>query len=146
MEVLKKFKPLDDKFPLERQLGISAAPIVLINIFTVGSADEAGFLDAFKAAGETLKKQPGFISTQLHRAIGDSPTFLNYVVWESTETLRDAFARPEFVAKVSRLSVIRRSYPAPVPEGRRPRLLHGLTPEIWQGAMAGIFAQQSMPA
>jgi hypothetical protein len=23
------------------------------------------------------------------------------VVWESTETLRDAFARPEFVAKVS---------------------------------------------
>ncbi|WP_342356334.1 MULTISPECIES: antibiotic biosynthesis monooxygenase family protein [Pseudomonas] len=58
-------------------------------------------MDAFKAAGETLKKQPGFISTQLHRAIGDSPTFLNYVVWESTETLRDAFARPEFVAKVS---------------------------------------------
>lgn len=101
MEVLKKFKPLDDEFPLERQLGISAAPIVLINIFTVGSTDEAGFLDAFKAAGETLKKQPGFISTQLHRAIGDSPTFLNYVVWESTETLRDAFARPEFVAKVS---------------------------------------------
>lgn len=101
MEVLKKFKPLDDEFPLERQLGISAAPIVLINIFTVDSTDEAGFLDAFKAAGETLKKQPGFISTQLHRAIGDSPTFLNYVVWESTETLRDAFARPEFVAKVS---------------------------------------------
>ncbi|WP_095107730.1 antibiotic biosynthesis monooxygenase [Pseudomonas sp. Irchel 3E20] len=101
MEVLKKFKPLDDKFPLERQLSISASPIVLINIFTVGSADEVGFLDAFKAAGETLKKQPGFISTQLHRAIGDSPTFLNYVVWESTETLREAFARPEFVAKVS---------------------------------------------
>ncbi|MDR6873065.1 heme-degrading monooxygenase HmoA [Bosea sp. BE125] len=101
MEVLKKFKPLSDEFPLERQLGIAAAPIVLINIFTVGSGDEAGFLDAFMAAGETLKKQPGFISTQLHRAIGDSPIFLNYVVWESTETLRDAFARPEFVAKVS---------------------------------------------
>ncbi|WOA52643.1 antibiotic biosynthesis monooxygenase family protein [Dickeya solani] len=59
MEVLKKFKPLDDEFPLERQLGISAAPIVLINIFTVGSADEAGFLDAFTAAAGILTKQPG---------------------------------------------------------------------------------------
>ncbi|ANE74396.1 MULTISPECIES: antibiotic biosynthesis monooxygenase family protein [Dickeya] len=101
MEVLKKFKPLDDEFPLERQLGISAAPIVLINIFTVGSADEAGFLDAFTAAAGILTKQPGYISTQMHRAIGDSPIFLNYVEWESTETLRDAFARPEFMAKVS---------------------------------------------
>ncbi|SFJ32064.1 MULTISPECIES: antibiotic biosynthesis monooxygenase family protein [unclassified Bradyrhizobium] len=101
MEVLKKFKPLNDEFPLERQLGISAAPIVLINIFTVGAGDEEGFLNAFIAAGETLKKQRGFISTQLHRAIGDSPIFLNYVVWESTETLREAFSRPEFVAKVS---------------------------------------------
>ena len=107
MEVLKKFKPLNDEFPLERQLGISAAPIVLINIFTVGAGDEEGFLNAFIAAGETLKKQRGFISTQLHRAIGDSPIFLNYVVWESTETLREAFSRPEFVAKVS-------AYPASV--------------------------------
>jgi len=102
MEVLKKFKPFNSEFPLERQLGISAAPVVLINIFTVGSPDdEAGFLDAFISAGETLTKQPGFISTQLHRAIGDSPIFFNYVVWECTETLREAFSRPEFLAKVS---------------------------------------------
>ena len=101
MAVLKPFKPLDDKFPLERQLGIAAAPVVLINLFTVDSADEAGFLDAFTAAAEIMKKQPGFISTQLHRAIGDSPTYLNYVVWESTETVRVAFAHPEFVGKLS---------------------------------------------
>lgn len=102
MEVLKKFTPLNAEFPLERQLGISAAPIVLMNVFTVGSPDdEAGFLGAFSSAAEVLKKQPGFISTQLHRAIGDSPIFFNYVVWESTETLREAFSRPEFFAKVS---------------------------------------------
>ena len=77
MAVLKPFKPLDDKFPLERQLGIAAAPVVLINLFTLDSADEAGFLDAFTAAAEILKKQPGFISTQLHKAIGDSPIYLN---------------------------------------------------------------------
>ena len=54
MAVLKpldhKFKPLDDRFPLERQLGIAAAPVVLINLFTLDSADEAGFLDAWTAA------------------------------------------------------------------------------------------------
>ncbi|MGG7648271.1 antibiotic biosynthesis monooxygenase family protein [Pseudomonas sp. ES4] len=57
-----KFKPLDDKFPLQRQLGIAATPVVLINLFTLDYADEAGFLDAFKAAAEIITKQPGFIS------------------------------------------------------------------------------------
>ena len=97
----RKFKPLDDKFPLERQLGIAAAPVVLINLFTLDYADEAGFLDAFKAAAEIITKQPGFISMQLHRAIGDSPTYLNYVKWESTETVGAGLTHPEFVEKLS---------------------------------------------
>ncbi|MCH8619499.1 antibiotic biosynthesis monooxygenase family protein [Undibacterium sp. TS12] len=97
----KPFTPLDDKFPLHRQFGIAASPVVLINLFTVDPVDEAGFLDAFTAAAGMLTKQPGFISTQLHRAIGDSPTYLNYVVWESTEMVRAALTRPEFVAMLS---------------------------------------------
>lgn len=101
MEIIKKFKPFNEEFPLKRQLGLSVAPIVLINIFTVEVGDEESFLNAFMSAGETLKQQRGFISTQLHRALGDSPIFFNYVVWESTETLHEAFSRPEFVAKVS---------------------------------------------
>ena len=88
------------EYALERQLGIAAAPVVLINLFTLDSADEAGFLDAFKAAAEIITKQPGFISMQLHRAIGHSPTYLNYVVWKSTETVRAAFTDPEFLAKL----------------------------------------------
>jgi len=48
-----------------------------------------------------MKRQPGFISTQLHRAIGDSPAYLNYAVWESTAAFRAAFANPEFRAKLS---------------------------------------------
>ena len=35
-----KFKPLDDKFPLQRQLGIAAAPVVLINLFTPAPVPE----------------------------------------------------------------------------------------------------------
>ena len=97
----RPFKPLDEKFPFDRQLGIAAAPVVLINLFTVDPADEAGFLDAFKAAGEIITNQPGFISMQLHRAIGDSPTYLNYVVWESTEAVRAGFSHPEFLARIA---------------------------------------------
>ncbi|RJL20292.1 antibiotic biosynthesis monooxygenase family protein [Pectobacterium polaris] len=101
MAAIKPFKPLDEKFPFDRQLGIAAAPLVLINLFTVvDPADEEGFLDAFKAAAEVITKQPGFISMQLHRAIGDSPTYLNYVMWESTEAVRAAFTDPEFLAKL----------------------------------------------
>jgi hypothetical protein len=48
-----------------------------------------------------MKRQPGFISTQLHRAIGDSPTYLNYAVWEPTAAFRVAFTHPEFQAKLA---------------------------------------------
>ncbi len=94
-------KPLDEKFPIQRQLGIEAAPVVLINVFTLDAADEPVFLDAWKDDAEFMKRQPGFISTQLHRAIGESPTYLNYAVWESTEAFRAAFTHPEFIAKLS---------------------------------------------
>lgn len=49
-----------------------------------------------------MKNQPGFISTQLHRAIGDSCAYLNYAVWESTAAFRAAFTHQEFQAKLSR--------------------------------------------
>jgi heme-degrading monooxygenase HmoA len=45
-----------------------------------------------------MKRQPRFISTQLHRATGESPTYLNYAVWESTAHFRTAFSHPEFQA------------------------------------------------
>jgi hypothetical protein len=47
-----------------------------------------------------MKRQPGFIFTQLHRALGESPTYLNYAVWELTAHYRAAFGHPEFRAKL----------------------------------------------
>ncbi|HRY89022.1 MAG TPA: antibiotic biosynthesis monooxygenase [Rubrivivax sp.] len=94
-------KPLDEKFPIERQLGVEAEPVVLVNVFTLDIADEPVFLAAWKDDAEFMKRQPGFISTQLHRAIGDSPTYLNYAVWESTAAFRAAFTHPDFLAKLS---------------------------------------------
>jgi heme-degrading monooxygenase HmoA len=95
------FRPLDPAFPVERQLAIDAEPVVLVNVFTLAKADEPAFLKAWRDDAEFMKRQPGFISTQLHRAIGESPTYLNYAVWESTSAFRAAFTHPEFVAKLS---------------------------------------------
>ena len=89
-------RPLDPAFPIDRQIALDANPVVLVNVFTVDKADEDALLVAWKADAEFMKRQPGFISTQLHRAIGDSPIYLNYAVWESTAHFRAAFMNPEF--------------------------------------------------
>src|SRR3974377_2319782 len=94
-------RPLDPSFPIERQIGIDASPIVLVNPFTLDRADEATFLKTWQDDAEFMKRQPGFISTQLHRAIGESPTYLNYAVWESTAHFRAAFTHPEFLPALS---------------------------------------------
>ena len=94
-------KPLDEKFPIQRQLAIEASPVVLINLFALDPEDEQALLAAWTDDAAFMQRQPGFISTQLHRAIGESPTFLNYAVWESTAAFRTAFAHPDFVAKLS---------------------------------------------
>ena len=94
-------RPLDPAFPIERQVQLDAGPVVLVNVFTLDKSDEQTFLETWEDDAAFMKRQPGFISTQLHRAIGESPTYLNYAVWESTAAFRAAFTHPEFLAKLS---------------------------------------------
>jgi len=93
-------RPMDPAFPIDRQIAIDAAPVVVVNVFTLDKADEQAFLAVWKDDAAFMKQQPGFISTQLHRAIGDSPTYLNYAVWESTAAFRAAFTHPAFQARL----------------------------------------------
>jgi heme-degrading monooxygenase HmoA len=99
--VMPLMRPLDPAFPIDRQIAIDARPVVLVNVFTLDQADEETFLEIWRDDAEFMKRQPGFISTQLHRAVGESPTYLNYAVWESTADFRAAFTQPEFRAKLS---------------------------------------------
>jgi heme-degrading monooxygenase HmoA len=89
-------RPLDERVPLQQQLGAEASPAILINVFTVAPEDVDGLLAAWERDANWMKRQPGFISTQLHRGIGGSCTFLNYAVWESVDHFRPAFTHPEF--------------------------------------------------
>ncbi|WP_456852598.1 antibiotic biosynthesis monooxygenase family protein [Bradyrhizobium sp. USDA 4501] len=106
MEALMSLlRTLDPSFPIDRQIAIDASSVVLVNPFTLDKADEAAFLKSWQDDAAFMKRQPGFISTQLHRALGDSSTYLNYAVWESTAHFRAAFTHPDFLAKIA-------SYPA----------------------------------
>ncbi len=90
------FKPLDPDFPIQQQMGIDAGPVVLVNLFTVDPEDQDAIVDAWKADAQWMKKQPGYISTQMHKAVGGSCMFLNYAVWDSVADFRTAFSNPEF--------------------------------------------------
>ena len=98
---MTEMRPLDPAFPINRQVAIDAAPVVLINLFSLDKTDEQTFLEVWQDDAAFMKQQPGFISTQLHRALGESPTYLNYAVWESTAAFRAAFSHPQFRAKIS---------------------------------------------
>lgn len=93
-----QIRPMDPAFPIERQLGETQTPVILINLFTVAEQDIAALLAAWTEDANWMKRQPGYLSTQLHRAIGASCTFLNYAVWESVEHFRKAFTHPEFIS------------------------------------------------
>jgi heme-degrading monooxygenase HmoA len=94
-------RPLDPAFPIDRQLAVDATSVVLVNLVTLDKADEPRFLEAWQNDAAFMKRQPGFISTQLHRAIGDSSAYVNYAVWESTAHYRAAFTHPEFKASLA---------------------------------------------
>lgn len=94
-------RPLDPEMPIEHQLQSTASPVVLVNLFTVAAADVDPLMAAWESDANWMKRQPGFISTQLHRAIGGSCMFMNYAVWESVAHFRAAFAHPDFVAALA---------------------------------------------
>ena len=89
-------KPLDPDFPIQQQLGVDAGPVVLVNVFTIDPADQDALVEAWKVDALFMKQQPGYISTQLHKAIGESSMFLNYAIWDSVADFRAAFSNPEF--------------------------------------------------
>ena len=72
----------------------NAGPVILTNKFNVKSEEAEEFLKTWTADASFFKRQPGFISAQLHRGIGESSVFLNYTAWESTYHFRQAINNP----------------------------------------------------
>lgn len=89
-------KPLDPKVSIMEQMQTDQSPVTLVNIFDVAEEDIPQLMKAWEADANWMKKQPGYISTQLHKGIAGSTIFMNYAIWESVEHFRNAFSHPEF--------------------------------------------------
>jgi quinol monooxygenase YgiN len=96
-----KIVEMDETITLEKQLEEDVGPVILINKFNLKPQDVNQFLKAWTSDAEIMKQQPGFISTQLHRGIAGSCTFINYAVWESTSQFKQALNNPQFQAKMT---------------------------------------------
>ena len=94
-------RPLDPACPIDQQLQSKADPVVLVNLFSVAEGDIPALMAAWEKDALWMKQQPGFLSTQLHRAIGGSHMFMNYALWESVDSFRVAFTHPDFVSALA---------------------------------------------
>ena len=95
------FEELDKIVTLADQMKAEEGPIVLINLFTVDATDEDALLKAWAHDADFMKAQPGYISTQLHKGIAGSSTFVNYAIWQDVESFRSAFLHPEFQRRIA---------------------------------------------
>jgi heme-degrading monooxygenase HmoA len=72
---------MDEKVTLSEQMEENVeGSVVVINKFNVKPEDIDQFVKEWASGVEIMKRQPGYISTQLHRGIADSCVFVNYQV------------------------------------------------------------------
>ena len=114
---MARFEELNAAVSLSEQMQSDEGPVVLINVFAVDPADEEALLSAWAHDADFMKAQPGYISTQLHRGIAGSSTFVNYAVWQDVASFRNAFTNREFQRRIA-------AYPASAVA--RPHLLRKL--------------------
>ena len=84
---MAKFVEMDDIVKFKEQIEEKEidGQVILINRFNVKLDKVEQFLKDWGEDAINFKKQPGFISAQLHKGIGKSSVFINYAVWESLE-------------------------------------------------------------
>lgn len=87
---MAKLSEMDEQVTIFAQMEEDVVPIILINKFRVDPEEFDQFLKVWATEAEKFKEQPGFISTQLHKGIGRSGTFINYAVWESAAQFKAA--------------------------------------------------------
>ncbi|MER6957382.1 antibiotic biosynthesis monooxygenase family protein [Streptomyces sp. NPDC000618] len=92
------FTELDPGQEFAAQVGLDSGPCTLLDMLIVppGAVDEV--IGHWRQHADYMKTQPGLISVQMHRAVGDGGTLINLAVWESPAALLAAVSAPEFAA------------------------------------------------
>jgi quinol monooxygenase YgiN len=105
---MANFVEMDEQVTLSKQMEDDVGgSVILINKITVKAEDVDQFLKAWTDDATVFKQQPGFISTQLHRGIAGSGTFINYAVWESVAAYKKATSNVDIQTRLS-------NYPASI--------------------------------
>ncbi len=79
-------------------LSASMSKVILINPFEVHEGREDECLTFWEKAAEYMKRQPGFISTRLHKAVSREARFhfINVAEWESADHFQKAIESEAF--------------------------------------------------
>ena len=85
--------------------------VVLINPFEVPPENDDEFLKGWERAANYMRRQPGFISSRLHRALSPEARFrfINVAEWESPQHFQAAVDNEEFRRMAARSAP---NYPA----------------------------------
>ena len=89
---MAKFVEMDERVKFKEQIEEKEidGQVILINKFNVEPDKTERFVKDWGEDAINFKKQPGFISAQLHKGIGKSSVFINYAIWESLEHYKEA--------------------------------------------------------
>ena len=91
-----EFVETDETTPYTQQLRERTGPVVLVNTFTVPAGRAEEFLALWREDAAYFTRQPGFVSTQMHRGIAGSRILVNIAVWQSAAHLAAAHSNPDF--------------------------------------------------
>ncbi len=85
--------------------------ITLINPFEVPQGREEQFLKEWTEAAEVIRKEPGFLSSRLHKSLDPQAKFrfINVAQWESAQHFRAAMSKEAFQKLIQKMNYI--AYP-----------------------------------
>jgi heme-degrading monooxygenase HmoA len=77
-------------------------PVTFVNAFELDPDKVDDFIEEWKERAAIMRRQPGFRSFDLHRALTADSSYqlVNIAVWDSLEAMRAATANPEFQAGI----------------------------------------------
>ena len=83
--------------------GDTTGPVTLVNCFEVKPERDEAFHQLWTKTSEYFRRQPGFVSLRLHRAVSDDAQYrwINVANWESEADFRAAHTGEEFRAVVT---------------------------------------------
>ena len=78
--------------------------VTLINVFEIRADDVDRFLEDWRQRAEFMRRQPGFRSLRLHRAVDADAQFqvINVAEWDSAEALQAAASQDFFQQSAQR--------------------------------------------